>query len=255
MRRALPRAIAIAGVAGLIVASTAYAITAEIGNTFVSATATMQPRALPARGGAPITLANVTRIGTNDHSPPPILKTLTFLLDKHGSVDTKGLPVCTMAKLANTTPAQARQRCAGALVGKGTGKAEVNLPGKPPAEIKSPLSFFNGPRDGGKPTLIAHAYETLPAPKTLLVPITIERTKHGRYGYRAEIEMPKIAEGYGSPTLAEATIGATRKRGGKTVGYLNAYCVGGRLQVFGTLSFTNGDFFPATLTSPCHTPD
>ena len=66
--------------------------------------------------------------------------------------------------------------------------------------------------------------------------------------------LPPIAEGYGAATLAEATVGVTRKRGGKTVGYLNAYCSGGRLQVDGTLSFSDGDFFPTTLTSPCHSP-
>jgi hypothetical protein len=255
MRRGLPKAIGIVALLVLVVSGSAYALKAEIGATFVSATASLQPRQLPEHRNAPVSLSSVTRIGTRDGSQPPTLKTLVFLLDKHGSVDTKGLAVCTMAKLAETTPAQARKRCAGAMVGQGTGRAEVSLPGGSPIGISSPLSFFNGPPAGGKPTLIAHAYETVPAPKTLLVPITIERIKHGRYGYRARVELPEIAGGYGSPTLADATIGETRKRGGKTVGYLNAHCEGGRLQVYGTLSFSNGDFFPATLTSPCHTPD
>ncbi len=254
MRKGLRRAVAAAALAALSVAGTAYALTAEIGETFVSATATLQPRALPAKGNAPVTLSNVTRIGTKDGSPPPILKTLNFQLDKHGTVDTKGLPVCTVAKLADATPAQARKRCADAMVGEGAAKARVELPGKAAITISSPLSFFNGPPSGGKPTLLAHAYETVPTAKALVVPIAIERIKHGRYGYRAKIEIPEIAEGFGAPTLAEANLGRTRTRAGKTVGYLNAHCAGGRLQVYGTLSFSNGDFFPATLTSPCHTP-
>ncbi len=94
----------------------------------------------------------------------------------------------------------------------------------------------------------------MPSPKTLLVPIVIERIKHGRYGFRADVELPEIAAGYGAPTLAKATVGATFKRGGKRVGYLNAHCEGGRLQIHGSLSFSDGDFFPATLTSPCHSP-
>lgn len=254
MRRGLPKALAVAILVALLACATAYAIRAEIGETYVSATAEVKPRELPAHGGAPIHLKTVTRIGTKDGSPPPVLKTLVFYVDKHGYVDAKGMPTCTLAKLADTTPAQARKRCAGALVGKGVGKAVVNLPGKATIKISSPLSFFNGPKVNGMPSLIAHAYETVPSPRTLLVPIAVEKVRHGRYGYRAEVELPPIAEGYGAATLAEATVGVTRKRGGKTVGYLNAYCSGGRLQVHGTLSFENGDFFPTTLTSPCHSP-
>lgn len=238
----------------MAVCATAYAITAEVGPVWVSATATVQPRELPKRGNAPITLHSVTRVGTHDGSTPPTLKTLVFLLDKNGTVDTKGLPTCTTAKLEGTTPAQARKRCAGALVGKGAAKVLVTMPGKAPFTTTSPLSFFNGPRSGGMPTLIAHGYEMVPAPKALLVQIPIERISGGRYGYRVQVELPEFAGGYGAPLLAEATIGATRKRSGRKVGYINAHCNGGRLQVTGSARFTNGDFFPVTLTSPCHFP-
>jgi len=231
---------------------TAYALIAEVGPVWVSATATIQPRVFPKRGSTPITLKSVTRVGTHDGSTPPTLKTLRFLLDKNGTIDTRGLPTCTVAKLEGTAPGQARQRCAGALVGTGTAKVLVTMPGRAPFRFSSPLSFFNGPRSGGNPTLIAHGYETVPAPQAVIVPISIERISGGRYGYRAQVEIPEIAGGYGAPTLAEATIGATRKRGGRTVGYINASCSGGRLQISGTARFTNGDFFPATLTSPCH---
>ena len=48
--------------------------------------------------------------------------------------------------------------------------------------------------------------------------------------------MPEVAGGFGAPTLAEASVGATRKRDGKKVGYVSAHCSGGRLQVEGTLT-------------------
>lgn len=253
MRR-LPKAVLVAiAVCLFACAGVAYAITGEFGTTKISTTANLLPRALPAHGGAPVALSNITRIKSKDGSQPPALASLTFQLDKHGFIETKGIPVCTKAKLEGTTPQQARKRCAGALVGEGMGRAKVALPGKAPIEISSPLSFFNAPPVGGNPSLIAHAYETVPAPKTLLVPIVIERVKHGRYGFQAKVEMPEVAGGFGAATLAEATLGRTFKRGGKEVGYINAYCSGGRFQVHGSLAFTNGDFFPATLTSPCHT--
>jgi hypothetical protein len=252
MRRALPKALLAIGVIALLACASAYALKIEIDKTVVSATAAISPPALPAHGAAPVSIASTTRINTTDGSQPAALKKLVFSFDKHGSLDAKGLPTCTLAKLANTTPELARKRCAGAIVGSGVGKANVRLPGQAPVEITTPITFFNAPPSGGEPNLIAHAYETIPAPKTLLVPIAVERVKGGRYGYRVTIEMPEIAGGYGAATLAQATIGKTWKRGGKKVGYVNAYCAGGRLQVYGTLTFSDGSFFPGTLTSPCH---
>jgi len=238
----------------LLGAGTAYAVRAEIGNNWVSAVAEVRPQDLPARGGVPVTLTNVTRIGTHDGTRPPALRTMRLQFDKHGFLDLRGLPACSERRLADATPAQARRRCARALVGTGTGKARVELPGARPVTVSSPLSFFNGPRLRGRPTVIAHAYERLPEPKALLVTIPIERVSNGRYRYRAVVSLPEIAAGYGSATLAEARIGATRRRGGRTVGYVNARCAGGRLQVHGVLLFANGDLFPATLASPCRVP-
>ena len=157
-----------------------------------------------------------------------MLGKLDFLIDKHGYIDARGVPVCTIAKLEGTTVSKARKRCRGALVGKGLVKAEVNLPGQPTRRISSPVSIFNGPPKKGMPSLIAHAHETVPEPKTLLVPIEIEKVNKGRYGFRVQVEIPPIADGYGAPTLAEATIGRTFKRGGRKVGYLNAYCAAGQ---------------------------
>jgi hypothetical protein len=92
----------------------------------------------------------------------------------------------------------------------------------------------------------------VPKANTLLVPIVNEKVNNGRYGFRAKVQMPEIAEGYGAPILAQATIGKTYTHAGHKVGFVNATCSGGRLQVTGKLTFVNGDFFPATLTSPCH---
>ncbi len=256
MRAAFRRAAVIASLAAMSACATASAITAEIGPVWVSATATVHPRELPrpGHGNAPIVLSSVTRVGTRDGSTPPTLKTLLFLLDRNGTIDTRGLPTCTVAKLEGTTPSRARQLCAGALVGTGKAKILVTMPGKAPFTFTSPISFFNGPRSAGGPTLIAHGYETVPETKTHLVPIAIERMSGGRYGYRVEVDLPEFAGGYGAPLLAEAKIGATRMRGGRKVGYISAHCAGGRLQVTGSARFTNGDFFPVTLTSPCHFP-
>jgi len=249
------RAVAVTGLAALLACASAYGLETSIEGVTVSVTANVLPRVLPAQGDAPVTLTSITRIKSTNGSAPPALSRIEFNFDKHGAVDARGLPVCTMAKLAGTTPQAARKRCAGAIVGEGAGKAEVRFPGQAPIQIGSPLTLFNAPPHGGMPSLIAHAYETVPIPQAVLVPIAVERIRHGRYGYRIEIEIPEIAGGYGAATLAKASVGKTWKRGGGTVGYVNARCAGGRLQVYGRLSFADGSLIPGTLTSPCRAVD
>lgn len=251
----LRQALLAAALTSLLFAAGAYAVTVELGNLVVSASAEFQPRKLPVHGQAPASFGAVVRVKTHDHAQPPALSTIAFAFDKHGSIDTKGVPTCSLAKLEGATPTEARQRCAGALVGKGTGRAEVTLPGQKPVTITSPISIFNATSQGGRPSLIAHAYERIPKPGALVVPFTIERIGGGRYGYEAKLKLPPIAAGFGAPLLAEATVGRTYVRGGKKFGYANAECSGGRLQVHGTLTFADGSFAESTLTSPCHTHD
>jgi hypothetical protein len=247
-------ALATGAVAAIVLAcaAVAVAVTTQIGNLKVSATAEFQPRAFPPHGTLPASFSSIVRIKTMNGEQPPALKTLIFEFDKHGKLNFKGMPTCTMAKLEGTTPAEARKRCAAALLGTGTGKARVQMPGKAPFTISSPISVFNAPPEGGRPTLIAHAYETVPSPQALLVPFSIEKVSHGRYGFRTEIELPPIAGGDGAAILAEAHFGRTYVRHGRKVGYAEAECAGGRLQVFGKLTFADGSHLQSLLTSPCH---
>lgn len=254
MRRRGAAVLAVAVVAAaLACAAVATGITTQIGDLKISATAEFQPRAFPRHGTLPANFSSIVRIKTIDGDQPPALKALTFEFDKHGKLNFKGMPTCTPAKLEGTTPSEARKRCAGALLGTGTGKARVEMPGKEPFTISSPISIFNAPPEGGKAAMIAHAYETVPAPQALLVPFTVEKVSHGRYGYRTELQLPPIAGGYGAATLAETAFGRAYRRHGHKVGYAEAECVGGRLQVYGKLTFADGSHLQSLLTSPCHT--
>lgn len=255
MRRGLLIGTAVCLALAFAAGGTATALHLQIGELQINATASISPSELPAKGQAPVEVTSVVRVSTSDSAGPPKLRTLTLQFDKHGSLDTRGLPTCSAAKLAETTSKEARAACPRAIVGEGIGRAVVSLPGLPRQAVSSPLILFNAAPDGGRPTLLVHAYETVPVPNALLTPIVVEHINNGRYGYRAQIELPEIAGGYGAATLSKATIGATRKRGGRTVGYANAYCSGGRLQVYGTLAFEEGGFTNGTLVQPCHSAD
>lgn len=245
------RTVLVAVVALLVAAASALAIRLHAGNIVVTTDGGFSPTTLPRHGYAPIRLHGFGRISTEDGSYPPVLKTVSLWFDKHGSVETRGLPVCTKAKLAATTTAMARRACPDAIVGKGVGKAVVVFPEQGPIPASSPITLFNGPKKDGNPTVLAHAYLSVPAPTTYTVQIEIQRVHDGRYGFKTVATIPRIAGGYGIPLYAELTIGRQWKYKGRTLSYVNAGCPDGRLQGKGQFLFKDGSFLQGSLFRPC----
>src|SRR3954451_20541628 len=207
VRKTLLRAHVLAGVLLLVVVASAAAIVLHASNLVVTADGGFTPTTLPKKGFAPIKLHGFGKISTEDGSPPPVLETVTLWFDKHGKVETRGLPTCTPGKLAATTTAQARKLCPGAIVGTGFGKAVVNFPEQGPILAGSPITIFNGAPKHGNPTVLAHAHLTVPGPTTFVVPIEIQRVNDGRYGFKVVADIPRIAGGYGTPTFGQLSIG------------------------------------------------
>jgi hypothetical protein len=250
-------AVAVAAVAVLIGATAALAVKEVTkvhlvaGNIVLDGQGGFTPTALPKNVDAPIKLHGSGRISTVDGTLPPVLRTIEFEFDKHGSVDTTGLAKCTSAKLQATTVPQARKLCPGAIVGTGRGHAVVKFPEQAPIPADSPITIFNGPRKNGDPTVFAHAYITVPAPTTIVVPIEIETIHNGRYGYRVNAEIPRLAGGYGIPISGSIKIEREWTYKGKRHSYVNARCADGRLQAKGSFSFKDGTRMQGTFLRPC----
>lgn len=232
-------------------AATAFALELRAGDLIVSAEGGFAPRALPRHENAPITLHGGGSISTVSGALPPILKTLDLEFDRHGSVITTGLPVCAAAKLAATTTTQARRNCPGAIVGEGEGKAIVKFPEQAPIPASSPITLFNGPKQGGDPTVLAHAHLNVPAPTTYIVPVVIERIHDGVYGYRTKATIPPIAGGAGVPISGHLRIGRKWTYKGRHYSYINARCETGHLQARGEFTFSDGTFLTGTFLKPC----
>jgi hypothetical protein len=231
--------------------ASAYAMKVVAGDIVIEAEGGFAPKALPKSENAPITLHGGGKISTTSGALPPILKTLDFEFDRHGSVITTGLEVCTMAKLAATTTAQARRNCPGAIVGTGEGTAVVKFPEQAPIPASSPITLFNGPKKGGDPTVLAHAHLNVPAPTTYIVPVVIETIHDGVYGYRTKATIPKIAGGAGVPISGSLKIGKKWTFKGKEYSYINARCETGHLQARGEFGFDDGTLLSATFLKPC----
>jgi hypothetical protein len=235
----------------LVAAGSAAAIKLMLGNVVVVTDGGFTPTTLPKHRFAPIKLHGYGKISTSDGKPPPILETLTIYFDKHGEVVTKGLPVCTPGKLAATTPPVARRNCRGAIVGEGYGTALISFPEQKPFTASSPITIFNGPPKHGNPTVLAHAYLGVPAPTTYIVPIEIQRVHDGRYGFKTEAKIPKIAGGAGIPVYGRLTVGREWTYQGKRYSYANAGCADGRLQGKVQTTFKDGTFLEGEIIKPC----
>ena len=251
MRKTLLRAQVLAVVGVLVIAGSALAITLRASNLVITTDGGFTPTTLPKKGFAPIKLHGFGKIDTSDGSLPPILKTVTIWFDKHGKVETRGLPICTPGKLAATTVPKARKLCPGAIVGKGIGKAVVAFPEQPPIPATSALTLFNARPKNGNPTLLVHAHLTVPAPTTFVVPIEIQKVNDGRYGFKTVAEIPRIAGGSGIPLYARLTVGREWKYKGKTLSYANAGCPDGRLQAKGQFLFKDGTFMQGSVFKRC----
>lgn len=251
MRKTLLRTLIALGIVALVGAGAAQALKLRIGNIVIVTDGGFAPTTLPKNVDAPIKLHGFAKFSTTDGTRPSPLRTLTLEFDKHGSVETRGLQKCTMAKLVATTTKQARKTCGGAIVGTGFGTALVELPEQRGIEASSALTLFNGPVKNGNPTVLGHAHLDYPAPTTYVILIEIQKINHGRYGFKTVADFPRIANDYGSPISGHLTIGKEWTYKGKKLSYANARCADGRLQAKGQFSFKDGSFVQGTIFKPC----
>lgn len=253
MRKTLLRTLVAVVAVGLIGAGAAEAIKLRIGNIVISGDGGFTPTTLPKHENAPIKLYGHAKFGTADGTRPSPLRRLVLEFDKHGAVETRGLPKCTQKKLVATTTAGARRNCRGSIVGTGFGTALVELPEQRGIKASSPLTLFNGPRVHGNPSVLGHAHLDYPAPTTYIVLIEIEKISNGRYGFRTVADFPRIANDYGSPLYGRLKIGREWQYRGRTLSFANAHCADGRLQAKAQFSFKDGSFVEGTIFKPCKT--
>jgi hypothetical protein len=249
-RRKLVATIGLA-IAGLAIGGVAEAKVIRVGDIILNADGGFSPTKLPKYENAPISLHGGGKVSTVSGAYPPILEDINIEFDRHGSVDTTGLPVCRVRQLEARTVPAARKACPGAIVGKGFGHAVVAFAESKPINVNSPITLFNGPKKGGNPTVLAHAYTTYPVPVALIVPIVIEKINKGVYGYRTKAKLPKIAGGAGIPISGHLKINRKWTYKGKKHSYVNARCETGHLQARVEGTFKDGTFLSGVFIKAC----
>jgi len=249
-RRAAVTACSVAvAIVGLFVAG-AGGQTVRAGNLIVTVEGGFTPHKLSRTEPGAITLSARSTIRTADGTHLPALKTLHLLFDKHTGANTKGLPSCSVGKIANTLTNQAKRACGDALIGTGQAGAEIALPEQAPFFAKAPMLIFNGPPKNGRPVFIFHVYAHVPAPTTFVTTGVLNKAS-GLYGTDVELKIPTIVSGQGSLSFAELSIHKTWTHKGKKQTLLYGTCPNGHFYVRGELSFTDGFKMAGKVVRSC----
>lgn len=215
----------------------------KLGNLELTLNGGFSPKALPKNKLASITLNVSGKIRTLDGTHLPALKEAIVDTDKNGTINAKGVPVCTSGKLQAQTSDNALKVCKKALVGKGTTTAEVEFSEQKPIDVNSKLLAFNGGVKGGTTTIFIHAFFSNPVNGAIVTTVKVSKRRSGRFGTRSIATIPKIAGGFGSVKSFSLTINRP--------GYLMAKCPDGHLNAKATSVFTDGSTLTGSFVRSC----
>jgi hypothetical protein len=246
MRKYLMITMAVGALIALSVAVATAAekpVTVRAGNLELTFNGGFKPKTLSKTKLTPITLTASGDIKTIDGTHPPAMKEFVLETDKNGSINVKGLPACSSAKLQAQDTKHAEAACKSAIIGSGQVTAEVQFPEQNPITVPSKLVVFNGGFSGGTTTLYIHAYFTAPITGAIVTTVKIKKIHNGRYGLKSVATIPKIAGGSGSVTHFNLTINKK--------GVLSAKCPDGKIQAHGTAVFADGTKASAEIVRTC----
>ena len=222
------------------------------GNT-QSLAASISPPGLFPKTASPATLSVEVKTGTttaaNGVPSPAVHDVIDF--DQNLSLTTKGLATCTAGQLQNTSTEAAEAACGKAKIG--TGSAVTLLPTSSQVFTEpAKVTAFNGAPQGGKPTVLLHAYGTTPLQTTLVLVGTVTSFGKEGYGPRLDVIVPSIAGGSGSITDFKVKIHKTWTYQGKKLSFVNAKCPNSKkLKYRGSFSYADGTTIEASNSQTC----
>jgi hypothetical protein len=236
----------------------AGATRAQIGHVIVSLEASFSPRRLPRHRPAPVSISFSGVLSTDDGSPLPRLRGIELALATGSSrLDTLGLPLCPRRRLLGATERQALERCPGALVGRGSLRAEVDIPGQAPFPVLASVFPFNGGARGARSLVWLLAFSSAP-PASFVVPVSI-RHRPGPLGTNLTGVLPPSLGPWPHISAFHITFSRRFSYRGTPHSYLSAACpvpprFTGGLLPFARASyfFTAGPTVTTTVVRSCH---
>jgi hypothetical protein len=184
----------------------------------------IQPYRLPRTGTAPIAVFVSGHIATPSGAIPPQLRRMTISVNRHGLLQSAGLPRCSLGEIEAGSTQHALANCADALVGSGHFWASIVLPDQRPYPTRGRLLIFNG-RKHGKPVLFAHIYTTNPFATAFVITFGIRHIAGGgRYGTELSASLPQALGSWGFVDRIKLTLRRKYSYRGRERSYFNAGC-------------------------------
>ncbi len=196
---------------------------AQSGNLRVAVEGKLRPSSLPREGLAPVRVSVASKIGTTDGTQPPRLRQLRIEINRHGQLETTGLPICSRRRIETATSGRALSACRNALVGQGSFEADVSLATQEPYAAKARLLVFNG-RSKGKPVLLGHIYSARPFTTSFLIVFKISEQRRGTYGTTLNAILPRTLGSWGVVTGIRINLSRRYGAGGQRRSFLSAGC-------------------------------
>jgi hypothetical protein len=183
----------------------------------------IQPFKLPRVKPAPIAVFFSGHVATPSGATPPQLRKMVVKVNRHGLLQSVGLPHCTLAEVQPASDKRALSRCGDALVGSGKFYASVVFPDQRPYPTRGRLLIFNG-RVAGKPVIFAHIYTTKPFASSFVVTFAMKHISQGPYGTELSASLPQALGNWGFVDRIKLTLKRKYQYEGKELSYFNAAC-------------------------------
>ncbi len=207
----------------LIGAALAGATTVQSGNLRITILSQLQPYKLPRTKPAPVAVFVAGHLESVNGQVPPQLQELKIKVNRHGLLQSKGLPVCQTHQVQPASTERALANCGDALVGSGQFWAHIILPGQQPYPTRGRLLIFNG-REHGHPALLAQIYTANPFNSSFVIVFAMRHIDQGAYGTELTASLPQALGSWGYLDRIKLTLRREYIYRGRRLSYFNAAC-------------------------------
>jgi hypothetical protein len=221
--RSTLKAGALAGALLLGVASLAAAVTFQQGELRITALAQVKPEKLPREHPAPIAVFLAGHLESAEGGIPPQLQRLRIQVNRHGLLQSRGLPTCRVPEIQPASTERALANCSDALIGSGQFWANIVLPDQGAYRTQGRLLVFNG-RDGRRPQILTHIFTSHPFNSSFVIPFSLRRIAKGPYGTELRASLPEALGEWGYLDRIKLTLRRKYRHRGRQLSYFNSAC-------------------------------